>query len=296
MGKPVEVLKDKRDHYSFGDADDPATLYLSEIGAAAPLKPEEEKVLARQIVAGEKQTVQCAKNKLVKHNLRLVVSIAKKYMNRGVPFLDLVQEGNIGLLKAIDRFDHRKGYRLSTYATWWIKQSITRAIIEQSRAVRLPEYVIAMINRITKSSRKLVQENGSEPTPEEIAKDIELPLQQVKRILQMAEGEVPLKSFIRGKESILCDSPEDRAVISPVDTVATSKLQAQTSKALARLQPEEAEVLRMRYGLGKETTHTLEEVGRNLNLSREKTRQIETRALRKLKHMKNKQLSIFNGL
>jgi len=296
MGKPVEVLKDKRDHYSFRDVDDPVTLYLREIGAAAPLKPEEEKVLARQIEVGEKQTAQSVKEKLVKHNLRLVVSIARKYINRGVPFLDLVQEGNIGLLKAIDRFDYRKGYRLSTYASWWIKQSITRAIIEQSRAVRLPEYVITMINLITKASRKLVRENGCEPTPEEISKDTGLPLHQVMRILQITGGEVPLKSFTRDKNSTLSNFPEERAVISPVDTLANSILQAQTNQALARLQPEEAEVLRMRYGLGKETTHTLEEVGRNLNLSREKIRQIETRALRKLKHMGDNQLSLFNQL
>ena len=294
MSKPVEVLKP--DHYSFRDADEPATLYLREIGLVAPLKPEEEKVLARHIEAGAKQTAQSAKEKLVKHNLRLVVSIARKYINRGVPFLDLVQEGNIGLLKAIDRFDYRKGYRLSTYASWWIKQSITRAIIEQSRAVRLPEYVIAMINRITKTSRKLVQENGCEPTPEEITKETGLPLHQVKWILQITGGEVPLKSFTRDKNSTLSNFPEERAVISPVDTLANSILQAQTNQALARLQPEEAEVLRMRYGLGKETTHTLEEVGRNLNLSREKIRQIETRALRKLKHMGDNQLSLFNQL
>ena len=296
MGKPVEVLKDKSDHYSFRDADDPATLYLREIGAAAPLKPEEEKVLARHIETGEKQTAQSAKDKLVKHNLRLVVSIAKKYINRGVPFLDLVQEGNIGLLKAIEKFDHRRGYRLSTYASWWIKQSITRAIIEQSRAVRLPEYVISIINRITKSSRKLVQENGCEPTPEEIAQDNGLPLQQVKRILQITVGEVPLKPFPREQDSTLSDFPEDRAISAPVDSLANSKLQAQTNQALARLQSEEAKVLRMRFGLGKETIHTLEEVGRNLNLSREKIRQIETRALRKLKHMGDNQLSLFNQL
>ena len=296
MAKSTEAGNYKPDHYSFRDADDPATLYLREIGAAAPLKPEEEKVLVKNLETGEKQTAQSAKEKLVKHNLRLVLSIAKKYMNRGVPFLDLVQEGNIGLLKAIDRFDHRKGYRLSTYATWWIKQSILRAITEQSRTIRLPEYVISIINCITKTSRKLVQENGREPTLEEIANDTELPLQQVKRILQITEGEVSLNLFTRGKDSTLCDFPDDRAVISPVDTVATSKLQAQTNQALALLQPEEAEVLRMRYGLGKETTHTLEEVGRNLNLSREKIRQIETRALRKLKHMGDNQLSLFNQL
>ena len=285
MAKSTKVGNYKRDNYSCRDADDPATLYLREIGAAALLKPEEEKVLARHIEIGEKQTAQSAKEKLVKHNLRLVVSIAKKYINRGVPFLDLVQEGNIGLLKAIDRFDYKRGYRLSTYASWWIKQSITRAIIKQSRTIRLPEYVISIINRITKTSRKLVQENGCEPTPEEIANATRLPLHQIKRILQITEGEVSLNLFTREHESTLSDFPEDREVISPVDTLANSKLQAQTNQALARLQPEEAEVLRMRYGLGKETIHTLEEVGRNLNLSREKIRQIETRALRKLKNM-----------
>jgi RNA polymerase primary sigma factor len=206
----------------------------------------------------------------------------------------LVQEGNIGLLKAIDRFDHRRGYRLSTYASWWIKQSILRAITEQSRTIRLPEYVIAMINRITKSSLKLVQENGCDPTLEEIAKDNGLPLQQVKRIFQITEGEVSLKLFKTVKDSIFCEFPDDTKVISPVDALDNSKLQAQTNQALARLQPEEAEVLRMRFGLGKETTHTLEEVGRNLNLSREKIRQIETRALRKLKNMGGNQLRLLN--
>ncbi len=286
MRKPKEILQDKRNHYRVHEADDPATLYLREIQEVSPLTLEEEKVLARQMEMGQKPIVQSAKDKLIKHNLRLVVSIAKKYTNRGVPFLDLVQEGNIGLLKAIDRFDYRRGYRLSTYATWWIKQAITRAITEQSRTIRLPVYLAGMINCITKTSRKLVQKNGCEPTPEEIAKETRYPLHQVKKILQITEGEIPLTPSTAEEESILGDLPGD--------TIPATKLHTQTTRALSRLQPQEAEVLRMSFGLGKETTHTLEEVGKNLNLSREKIRQIQTRALRKLKNMEGNQLRLLN--
>ncbi len=286
MRKPKEIVKDKPDHYRIYEVADPATLYLREIQEVSPLTLEEEKVLAQQIEMGEKPIVQSAKDKLIKHNLRLVLSIAKKYTNRGVPFLDLVQEGNIGLLKAINRFDYRRGYRLSTYATWWIKQAITRAITEQSRTIRLPVYLAGMINCITKTSRKLVQKNGCEPTPEEIAKETKYPLHQVKKILQITEGEIPLTPSTAEEKSILGDLPEDR--------IPASKLHAQTTRALARLQPQEAAVLRMSFGLGKETAHTLEEVGKNLNLSREKIRQIQTRALRKLKNMEGNQLRLLN--
>ena len=286
MSKPERNLNHKSNRHRVQKADDPAALYLREIKAVFPLSPEEEKVLAQQIEAGEKQIAQYAKEKLVKHNLRLVVSIAKKYINRGVPFLDLVQEGNIGLLKALDRFDYRRGYRLSTYATWWIKQAITRAITEQSRAIRLPVYLVDMITCITKASRKLVQKNGREPTPEEIAKETRLPLSQVKRVLKITEGEIPLTPSTAEEESISGDLPGN--------TTPASKLHTQTARALALLQPQEAEVLRMSFGLGKETAHTLEEVGRNLNLSREKIRQIQTRALRKLKNMGGIQLKLLH--
>jgi RNA polymerase primary sigma factor len=286
MRKQSGVRNHKRDHYGVHGADDLATLYIREIQKVSPLTLEEEKALAQQIEMGEKQIVQSAKDKLIQHNLRLVVSIAKKYTNHGVPFLDLVQEGNIGLLKAIDRFDYRRGYRLSTYATWWIKQAITRAITEQSRTIRLPVYLVDMIRCITKTSRKLVQKNGGEPTPEEIAKETKYPLHQVKKILRITEGDIPLTPSIAEEERIFGDLPGDR--------IPTNKVYSQTTRALARLHPREEEVLRMSFGLGKEKTHTLEEVGRNLNLSREKIRQIQTRALRKLKNMEGNQLKLLH--
>jgi RNA polymerase primary sigma factor len=288
MGKLTGKLNHNRDHYRVHEADDPATLYLREIQEVSPLTLEEEKVLAQQIELGEMHIAQSAKDKLVKHNLRLVVSIAKNYTNRGVPFLDLVQEGNIGLIKAIDRFDYRREYRLSTYATWWIKQAITRAITDHSRTIRLPVYLVDMINSITKASRKLVQKNGGDPTPEEIAKETNFPLHQVKRILKITEGEIPLTPSMVDEESLLGSFPGD--------TVSTSKLQAQTTQALAQLHPEEAEVLQMRFGIGKEQANTLEEIGKKLNVSREKIRQIQTRALRKLKNMKGNQLRLLNEL
>ena len=294
MDKPSGKLNHKLSRHRLQSADDPAALYLREIKAVSPLSAEEEKVLAQQIETAEKHVVQSAKDKLVKHNLRLVVSIAKKFTNRGVPFLDLVQEGNIGLLKAIDRFDYRRGYRLSTYATWWIKQAITRAITEQSRAIRLPVYLVDMITCITKASRKLVQKNGREPTPEEIAKETRLPLSQVRRTLQIISGEVPLASSSIEGENIFSNLPEERKASLTTNTISHSTLQTQTNWALAQLEPQEAKVLRMSFGLGKETVHTLEELGRNLNLSREKIRQIQTRALRKLKNMGDIQLKLLH--
>jgi RNA polymerase primary sigma factor len=286
MNKLEGKLNHKRSRHSLQKTDDPATQYFREIEEATPLTVEEEKILAKQVGMAEKQIAQFAKDKLVHHNLRLVVSIAKKYINRGILFLDLVQEGNIGLLKAIDRFDYRRGYRLSTYATWWIKQSITRAITEQSRTIRLPAYLVDMINCITKTSRKLVQKNGGEPTPEEIAKETNYPLHQVKKILKITEGEIPVTSSGVDEENLFGSLPGD--------TVSIGKLQAQTTRALAQLHPEEAEVLRMSFGIGKETANTLEEIGKKLNVSREKIRQIQTRALRKLKHMEGNQLKLLN--
>ena len=245
---------------------------------------KELRLIVRNI-RGAEALAEKAKNELVEANLRLVVSIAKKYTNRGLQFLDLIQEGNIGLMKAVDKFEYKRGYKFSTYATWWIRQAITRAIADQARTIRIPVHMIETINKLVRTSRYLVQDLGREPTPEEIAEKMELPLEKVRKVLRIAKEPISLETPIGEEEdSHLGDFIEDKSIPTPSEAVTNLNLSEQTQRVLTTLTPREEKVLRMRFGIGERSDHTLEEVGKNFSVTRERIRQIEAKALRKLRH------------
>ena len=261
--------------------DDPVRMYLKEIGKVPLLSSEEEMELAKQIEEGS----QYAKKKLAEANLRLVVSIAKRYVGRGMLFLDLIQEGNLGLIKAVEKFDYRKGYKFSTYATWWIRQAITRAIADQARTIRIPVHMVETINKLIRIQRQLVQELGRDPLPEELSKQMDMPVDKVREILKIAQEPVSLETPIGEEEdSHLGDFIPDDDAPAPAEAAAFTMLKEQLINVLDTLTPREEKVLRLRFGLDDGRARTLEEVGKEFNVTRERIRQIEAKALRKLRH------------
>ncbi len=286
--EPDELFEDDMDleqiEFSVPDGisvEDPVRMYLKDIGKISLLSPEEEIELAKRIEAGDEE----AKKRLAETNLRLVVSIAKRYAGRGMQFLDLIQEGNLGLIKAVEKFDYRKGYKFSTYATWWIRQAITRAIADQSRTIRIPVHMVETINRLIRTSRQLLQELGREPQPEEIAKRMDIPVERVREVMKISQDPVSLETPIGEEEdSHLGDFIQDEHVAVPVDAATFTLLHEQLLEVLETLTEREQKVLKLRFGLEDGHPRTLEEVGREFNVTRERIRQIEAKALRKLRH------------
>ena len=283
----LEDLVDEVESDSFEDIeksmsiDDPVRMYLTEIGKVPLLSADEELELAKRMETGDED----AKQRLCEANLRLVVSIAKRYVGRGMQFLDLIQEGNLGLIKAVDKFDWRKGFKFSTYATWWIRQAITRSIADQARTIRIPVHMVETINKQIRVTRQLLQELGRDPSPEEIAKEMDMPVEKVREISKIAQEPVSLETPIGEEEdSHLGDFIPDEDVPSPADAAAFSMLKDQLNEVLSTLTDREQEVLRLRFGLDDGRQRTLEEVGQQFNVTRERIRQIEAKALRKLRH------------
>ena len=261
--------------------DDPVRMYLREIGKIPLLTYDQELDLAKKILEGNED----AKKKLTESNLRLVVSIAKKYIGRGMSFLDLIQEGNMGLIKAVEKFDYTKGYKFSTYATWWIRQAITRSIADQARTIRIPVHMVETINRLLRTSRHLLQQNGREPTPEELAAEMDMPVERVIEIQKIAQDPVSLETPIgEENDSHLGDFIKDDDTPSPQDAASETMLREQLNDIMKTLTPREAKVLRLRFGLDDGKARTLEEVGKTFHVTRERIRQIEAKALRKLRH------------
>lgn len=268
-------------HSERGSAEDPVRMYLKEIGRIPLLSSEEEIELAKRMEMGDEE----AKKKLSEANLRLTVSIAKRYSGRGMQFLDLIQEGNLGLIKAVEKFDYRKGYKFSTYATWWIRQSITRAIADQARTIRIPVHMVETMNRVNRTSRRLLQEYGREPTPEEIAVTMNLPVERILEVSKISQEPVSLETPIGEEEdSHLGDFIQDEHIPVPADEAAHTLLREQLEKVMDTLSEREQKVLALRFGLEDGKPHTLEEVGREFQVTRERIRQIEAKALRKLRH------------
>ena len=294
--KEVEQLKlDEITDTSFEgiSVDDPVRMYLREIGKIPLLTFDEELDLAKRILEGDEE----AKQKLAESNLRLVVSIAKKYVGRGMLFLDLIQEGNMGLIKAVEKFDYTKGFKFSTYATWWIRQAITRAIADQARTIRIPVHMVETINKLIRTSRNLLQQMGREPTPEEIAKEMEIPVEKVVEIQKIAQDPVSLETPIGEEEdSHLGDFIQDEDSPAPHDAASYTLLKEQLEEVMNTLTPREAKVLKLRFGLEDGKSRTLEEVGKEFNVTRERIRQIEAKALRKLRHpSRSKKLRDYMG-
>ena len=268
-------------HSERGSAEDPVRMYLKEIGRIPLLSSEEEIELAKRMEMGDEE----AKKKLSEANLRLTVSIAKRYSGRGMQFLDLIQEGNLGLIKAVEKFDYRKGYKFSTYATWWIRQSITRAIADQARTIRIPVHMVETMNRVNRTSRRLLQEYGREPTPEEIAVTMNLPVERILEVSKISQEPVSLETPIGEEEdSHLGDFIQDEHVPVPSEEAAHTLLREQLEEVMDTLSDREQKVLALRFGLEDGKPHTLEEVGRDFQVTRERIRQIEAKALRKLRH------------
>lgn len=260
---------------------DPVRMYLKEIGRVPLLTPEDEQRLARRVAAGD----EAARQQMIEANLRLVVAVAKRYAGRGMLLLDLIQEGNMGLLKAVEKFDYTKGYKFSTYATWWIRQSITRAIADQARTIRIPVHMVELINRVIRTSHSMVQELGREPTPEEVAQKLRLSPEKVEEILKIAQDPVSLETPVGEEDdSHLGDFIQDNEASEPLEATASNLLREQLEKAMASLTPREEKVLRLRFGFEDGKPHTLEEVGKKFNVTRERVRQIESKALRRLRH------------